>query len=83
MHKQSLFRCIVTIGEGSSKLDVISRGLSLSLFDMLLATKGGSGTFVKFSFPVMCLMHYSAETGLFSPPNRLTLQITLVACWQQ
>jgi hypothetical protein len=34
--------------------------------------------FVKFSFPVTCLMAYYAETGRSHPPNRKTLQKTLL-----
>jgi hypothetical protein len=34
--------------------------------------------FIKFSFPVTYLMHYYAETGRSCPPNRLTLQNTLI-----
>ncbi len=36
-------------------------------------------SFVRFSFPVTRLMpYYDAETGRSRPPNRLTLQITLL-----
>ncbi len=34
----------VAISEGFSKLGVLSRGPALSLFDMLLAIRGGSRT---------------------------------------
>jgi hypothetical protein len=34
--------------------------------------------FCKISFPVKHLMPHYAETGPFSPPNRPTLQITLI-----
>jgi hypothetical protein len=51
-----------------------------------LSTKIGGKTsldpssisFSKISFPVKHLMAYYAETGTLSPPNRLTLQITLL-----
>ncbi len=36
----SILRCVIVVGEGSSRLDVLSD----SLFDMLLATGGGLGT---------------------------------------
>jgi len=42
MRKQiSILKCVVVVGEGSSKLSVLSRGPPLSLFDMLHATKRG------------------------------------------
>jgi hypothetical protein len=34
----------IAIGEGSPMLNVLSRDIPLALFDMLFATKGGSGT---------------------------------------
>jgi len=50
----SILRRAVAVGEGFSRLGVLSGGLSLSLFDMLgpplslfdmlLVTRGGSGT---------------------------------------
>jgi hypothetical protein len=40
----SILRHVVTVGEGSSRLGTLSGGSPLSLFDMLLATGGGSGT---------------------------------------
>jgi hypothetical protein len=40
-HKVSMaLQHAIVIGEGSSRLSVLSRVLPLSLFDMLLATKG-------------------------------------------
>jgi hypothetical protein len=39
--------------------------------------------FVKFSFPVKCLMPYYAETGCSYPPDRLTLRITLLYVYFQ
>ncbi len=43
-HVISILKCVVAIGEGSSRLSILSGGPSLSLFDMLLATRGGLGT---------------------------------------
>jgi hypothetical protein len=40
----SILKCVVAIGEGSSRLGILSGDPSLSLFDMLLVTKGGLGT---------------------------------------
>jgi hypothetical protein len=40
----SILRCAVVVGEGSSRLDVLSEGAPLSLFDMLRKTEGGSRT---------------------------------------
>jgi hypothetical protein len=40
----SILRRVVTVGEGSSRLGVLSTGPTLSLFDMLLVTRGGSRT---------------------------------------
>jgi hypothetical protein len=40
----SILRCVVIIGEGSFRLSVFLGSLPLSLFHMLLATKGGLGT---------------------------------------
>ncbi len=40
----SILSHAIVVGEGSSKLGVISRGPPLLLFDMLVATGGGSGT---------------------------------------
>jgi hypothetical protein len=40
----SILRCAVAIGEGSSRLGLLSGDPLLSLFDMLLARGGGSGT---------------------------------------
>jgi hypothetical protein len=37
----SILRSAVVVGEGSSRLDLLSEGPPLSLFDMLLATGGG------------------------------------------
>jgi hypothetical protein len=37
----SILKCVIGIGEVSSRLGIFSRGLLLSLFDMLLETKGG------------------------------------------
>jgi hypothetical protein len=34
--KSSILRCVVLVGESPSRLGVLSRGPSLSLFDMLL-----------------------------------------------
>jgi len=44
VHAVSILEHVVVIGEGSSRLGVLSRGLPLSLFEMLLATSGGLGT---------------------------------------
>ncbi len=45
-HAQIMFilKCVVVGGEGSSRLGILLKGLPFSLFDMFLATKGGSGT---------------------------------------
>jgi len=43
-HVISILRRVVTVGEGSSRLGILSTGPPLSLFDMLLVTRGGSGT---------------------------------------
>jgi hypothetical protein len=40
----SILRQAVVVGEGFSRLDLLSEGPPLSLFDMLLATGWGSGT---------------------------------------
>jgi hypothetical protein len=40
----STLKCVVEVGEGSSKLGIFSRGPPLSLFDMLLVTRRVSGT---------------------------------------
>jgi hypothetical protein len=37
----SILRRVVAIGEGSSRLSVLSRGPAFSLFDMLLTTRRG------------------------------------------
>jgi hypothetical protein len=37
----SILRCAVAVGEGFSRLGLVSGGPPLSLFDMLLATTGG------------------------------------------
>jgi hypothetical protein len=47
VHAVSILRCAVAVGEGFSRLSILSRGPGgppLSLFDMLLATGGGPGT---------------------------------------
>jgi hypothetical protein len=36
-HVVFILRCVVTIGEGFSRLGILSRSPPLSLFDMLLA----------------------------------------------
>jgi hypothetical protein len=41
-HVISILRCAIIVGEGSSRLGVLLRGLPLLLFDMFLATKTGS-----------------------------------------
>ncbi len=43
-HANSILRHAIVVGEGSSRLSVLSRGPPLSLFDMFLATRGGSST---------------------------------------
>jgi hypothetical protein len=45
-HAQIVFilKCVVVGGEGFSRLGVFLKGFPFSLFDMLLTTKGGSGT---------------------------------------
>jgi len=40
----SILRCVIVISEGYSRLNVLLGGPSLSLFDMLLATRRGLGT---------------------------------------
>ncbi len=40
----SILKCAIAIGEGYSKLGVLSGGPPLSLFDMLLVIEGGLGT---------------------------------------
>ncbi len=40
----SILKCASAIGEGYSKLGVLSGGPPLSLFDMLLVIKRGLGT---------------------------------------
>jgi hypothetical protein len=40
-HVISILRCVVVIGEGSSRQGILSGGPPLSLFDMLLATRRG------------------------------------------
>jgi hypothetical protein len=42
-HAISILRHDVAIGEGSSRLGILSKGPALSLFAMLLAIGGGSG----------------------------------------
>jgi len=39
-----ILRHVVVVSEGSSKLRVPLEGFPLSLFDMLITTKGDSGT---------------------------------------
>jgi hypothetical protein len=39
-HVISILKHVIVISEGSSRLNVLSRVLPLSLFDMLLATRG-------------------------------------------
>jgi hypothetical protein len=43
-HAISILKWVVVVGESFSRLGVLSRGPLLSLFDMLFATRGGSGT---------------------------------------
>jgi hypothetical protein len=40
----SILKQVVAIGKGSSSLGIFSRGPPLSLFDMLLMTRGCLGT---------------------------------------
>jgi hypothetical protein len=40
----SILKHVVAIGEGFSRLCVLSKGLPLSLFDMLLVRRRGLGT---------------------------------------
>jgi hypothetical protein len=40
----SILKCVVEVGEGSSKLGILSGGLPLSLFDMLIVRREVSGT---------------------------------------
>jgi hypothetical protein len=40
----SILKCVVALGEGFCRLNILSGGLSLSLFDMFLATGEGSKT---------------------------------------
>jgi hypothetical protein len=47
-HVISILKCVVIIGEGSSKLGILLGGPPLSLFDMLFATRGGLGTCCSF-----------------------------------
>lgn len=42
--KISILKHVVAICEVSSRLGILSKGLPISLFDMLLATRGGSET---------------------------------------
>jgi len=44
MQAISILRGAVVVREGSSKLGLLSGGPPLSLFDMLLVTRGGLGT---------------------------------------
>jgi hypothetical protein len=39
-HVVSILKCVVAIGEGFYKLGILSGGPPLSLFDMLLRTRG-------------------------------------------
>jgi hypothetical protein len=39
-----ILKCAITIGESSSRLNILSRGPPLSLFDMFIAIGGGLGT---------------------------------------
>ncbi len=56
----SILRRVIGIGESSSRLGVLLGGSPLSLFDMLLTTWGGSGTWCSFcglhSWVVLCLL---------------------------
>jgi hypothetical protein len=42
-HVVSILRRAIAIGEGFSRLGVLSRGPPLSLFDMFITIGGGSG----------------------------------------
>jgi hypothetical protein len=44
MQAISILRRVVAVSEGSSMLGLLSGGPPLSLFDMLLLTRGGLGT---------------------------------------
>jgi hypothetical protein len=44
MQAISILRRVVVVSEGSSMLGLLSGGPPLSLFDMLLLTRGGLGT---------------------------------------
>jgi hypothetical protein len=39
-----ILKCAIIICEGSSKVNVLSKGPSLFLFDVFFTTKGGLGT---------------------------------------
>jgi hypothetical protein len=41
-----VLRCAVAVGEGSFRLGILSGGPLISLFDMLLKTRGDLGTYV-------------------------------------
>jgi hypothetical protein len=40
----SILRCVVIVGEGSSRLSILLRGPPFSLFDMFFVARGGSRT---------------------------------------
>jgi hypothetical protein len=42
-HAISILRCVVVVGEGLFRLNILSNCPPLSLFDMLLMIGGGSG----------------------------------------
>jgi hypothetical protein len=47
-HVISILRCVVAIDEGSFRLGILSRVPPLSLFDMLIKTRGHSGLDIPF-----------------------------------
>ncbi len=44
MHAVSILRCAIAVGEGYSRIGILSRDPFLSLFDVLLTIGRGSGT---------------------------------------
>jgi hypothetical protein len=40
----SILKCVIEVGEGSSRLGVLLGGLALSFCDMFFTTRGGLGT---------------------------------------
>ncbi len=66
----SILRSVIVVGEGSSTLGVLSRGPPLSLFDMLLATRGCLGTWCSLVVCPLLLVFLSSWMWVLpiSPP---------------